>query len=48
MIIINRKNKTTVSVNIIYRKGEKCVSFAGVTMKISGNTFKKHWAILEN
>jgi hypothetical protein len=46
MIIKNKQTGVIITPSIIYRKGEKCVSFLGVTIKIASAKFIKHWVIL--
>lgn len=45
MTIQNIKTGKTIEVNTGFRKNDKIVKFMGITMKIEGNTFRKHWMI---
>jgi hypothetical protein len=46
MTIKNKHNGILVYPAIVYRKGDKCVKFSGVTIKIDSNNFRKHWEIV--
>lgn len=48
MTIKNKHNGTIIHAGIVYRKGERCVKFSGVTIKIDSSRFTKHWEIIND